>query len=233
MMKPRRVASMEHGVGSKPFIRTAVLICNGQPVRRSVMMRLVHAADLIVAADGGANVARRYGITPAVIIGDLDSIAPATKRHFRRSEIIRVRRQDNTDLEKALDHLVSLKVRDVTIVGITGRRIDFTLANLSVLWKYSAHVEWRVAGDDWYAVPVRATRRVRARRGTTVSLIPYGPCSGITLRGLKYPLVNGVLHIGEVAVSNVVSTSNFSVRRKRGKLLLVVLEPYRSGRSTR
>jgi thiamine pyrophosphokinase len=223
---------MGYGVRGKHSTRTALLICNGQPVRRSVLTRLVRSADLIVAADGGANMARRSGISPDVIIGDLDSIAPATKRHFRHSVIIHVRRQDNTDLEKALDYLVSLKVRDVTIVGLTGRRMDFTLANLSVLWKYAPHLEWRVAGDDWYAVPVRGRLRIRARIGTTVSLIPYGPCSGITLAGLKYPLVNGALRIGEVAVSNSVRRSIFSVQLKRGKLLLIVLEPYRSGPAT-
>jgi thiamine pyrophosphokinase len=205
--------------------RSALLICNGEPPKRSLLTRLARHADLVVAADGGANQARRLGVIPDVIIGDLDSIAPATERHFRRVPTVRVPRQDNTDLEKALDYLTSLGVSKVTIVGCTGRRMDFTLANLSVLWRYSRVFSWCVAGDDWYALPVGTHRNVEATRGTTVSLIPFGTCRGITLRGLHYPMVDGALRIGEVAVSNVVRSSPFSVKMKSGKLLLIILEP--------
>jgi thiamine pyrophosphokinase len=207
--------------------RTALLICNGEPPGRSLMKRLSHHVDLVVAADGGANQARRCGVTPDVIIGDLDSITTSTKRYFQDSLILRVPRQDNTDLEKALDLLVCIGARQVTIVGCTGRRMDFTLANLSVLWRYSRALEWRVAGDDWYAVPVEAHRSVRATEGATVSLVPFGACNGITLKGLHYPMVDGTLRIGQVAVSNVVHSSPFSVKVKRGKLLLIVLETFR------
>jgi thiamine pyrophosphokinase len=212
--------------GERPS-RSALLICNGEPPKRPLLKRLARHANLVVAADGGANQARRLGVTPDVIIGDLDSITPATERHFKRVPTVRVPRQDNTDLEKALDYLTSQGVSEVTIVGCTGRRMDFTLANLSVLWRYSRSLSWCVAGDDWYALPVGAHRNVEATRGTTVSLVPFGACRGITLRGLHYPMVDGTLRIGQVAVSNVVRSSPFSVKMKSGKLLLIILEPLR------
>ncbi|MRR37824.1 hypothetical protein EG829_24885, partial [bacterium] len=56
-----------------------------------------------------------------------------------------------------------------------------------------------------------------------VSLVPFGPCGGITLRGLRYPLTNASMKVGEIAVSNVVVRSPFSVTVRRGRLLIIVI----------
>jgi thiamine pyrophosphokinase len=201
---------------------SALLICNGEPLSRALARRLARASDLIVAADGGANAARAIGLTPDVIIGDLDSVSAATLRVFRHSLILKLSRQDNTDLEKALDFLAARHCRAVTILGATGRRMDFTIGNFSALWKYSSLLDLRVVGKGWYAVPVGRRRSIRAPRGTTVSLIPFGPCEGITLRGLRYPLTNASMRVGDTGLSNVVVKSPFRVQVRRGPMLLLV-----------
>lgn len=179
---------------------------------------------MLVAADGGANVALSAGLRPDVIVGDLDSITPAARRAFAGSLVLRMKRQDNTDLEKALDFIASQGIREAVVAGATGRRLDFTLANLSVAWLYARRIRIRFAGDGWEAFPLDAFTRVNARRGTIVSLIPFSRCSGITLRGLRYPLTNATLSGGAVAVSNVVARNPFTVRLGRGRMLLVLLE---------
>jgi thiamine pyrophosphokinase len=199
-----------------------LLLCNGEAPSRALVRRLAGRAGMIVAADGGANTARACGIVPDVIIGDLDSLSSATRRQFRQSTVLFVGRQDNTDLEKALDYVAAHGAREVVIAGATGRRIDFTLANFAVAWNYTPALEIRYAGDGWGAIPVVNGAVVRARVGTTVSLIPFGACNGVTLKGLEYPLRNASLRIGEVGVSNVVRSSPFTVRVRRGKVLLVV-----------
>jgi thiamine pyrophosphokinase len=199
------------------------ILCNGEPPSRVLVRRLAREADLIVAADGGANVARAYGVVPGIIIGDLDSVSKATRRHFRSSVILYVGRQDNTDLEKALDYVAARGARKVVIAGATGKRIDFTLGNLAVVWNYTAFMDIRFAGDGWSAVPVGKRVDVRAHVGTAVSLIPFGPCEGVTLKGLEYSLTNASMGIGEVGVSNVVRSSPCTVTVRRGKMLLIVL----------
>jgi len=212
----------------KKDLNQAFLICNGEPPSRRLARRLAAESGYIVAADGGANLARQLGIRPRAIIGDLDSIKPATKRYFASSLILRVRRQDNTDLEKGLDFIVAQGYRKVVIAGATGRRIDFTLANLSVLWRYIDRLVVEVVGDGWRALPVSGRSVIRARRGTTVSIIPFGMCQGVTLRGLKYPLKDALLRVGCVGVSNVVVDSPFSVEVKKGGLLMLILDQRRS-----
>ena len=201
-----------------------LVIGNGEPPSRALTRRLARESGYVVAADGGANVARRYGIRPDVIIGDLDSITQSTRRHFVAATVLHVARQDNTDLEKALDFVLAQGIRQVTITGVDGRRTDFTLANLSILWRYAIRAHLTVAAEGWNAYPVTGKFHGRARRGTTVSIIPFGRCSGVTLRGLRYPLRNATLRVGEIGVSNVVVRSRFSVSVKKGHLLVFVLD---------
>lgn len=203
---------------------SALIICNGEPPARRLARKLATRADLIVAADGGANAARRLGVRPDVIIGDMDSISKTTRWFFSSSTFILVKRQDNTDLEKALDYLQDQRIKNVTIFGATGGRIDFTLGNLAVLWNYTRSMNITMVGDDWQAFPIVLTKRIVAKVGTTVSLIPFGICSGVTLRGLQYPLTDATMKVGEIGVSNVVKQSPFSVTVRRGKMMVFIMD---------
>jgi thiamine pyrophosphokinase len=200
-----------------------LLICNGEPPSRRLARNLARQHKIVIAADGGANIARRNGICPNVIIGDLDSVKLSTLKAFKHVRLVHVARQDNTDLEKALDFIVKEGYVGATVIGATGKRLDFTLGNLSSIWRYATAVDLLFVGDGWHAMPVGRSRTVTARAGTTVSLIPFGPCSGITLNGLKYPLRNANMRVGDIAVSNVVRKSPFTVRVRKGNMLLIIL----------
>jgi thiamine pyrophosphokinase len=202
---------------------SALILCNGERPSKRLLVKLAREADLVIAADGGANVARWAGITPDVIIGDLDSIRAATRKQFASSLVIHMTRQDNTDLEKALDFLVARGVREAVVVAATGQRLDFTLGNLSVIWAYGGRIRLVFRDDAFTALPVGRSLRVHARPGTTVSLIPFGDCSGITLAGLRYPLSGARMRVGDIGVSNVVQRSPFTVRVQKGHMLLVLL----------
>ena len=202
---------------------TTLLVCNGEPPSRGLLRRMLRRADRLVAADGGANAVRANGLKPDLILGDLDSVTPATRRAFAKVPTIRIPSQDNTDLEKALDHCAAEGDTAMIIAGATGRRLDMTLANLSVGWHYLPEMDICFVGEDWYAVPINGPRTFVAPVGTTVSLIPFGSCSGVTLRGLRFPLVEGTLRTGDVAVSNVARARQFSVSVRHGRLLVVVL----------
>jgi thiamine pyrophosphokinase len=201
-----------------------LVICNGASPSRRLVRGLAALADRVIAADGGANTARARGVRLDAIIGDLDSVLPSTLRHFRTSAVLRVARQDNTDLEKVLDVLAREGYKDVVVIGAEGGRLDFTLANLAVLWKYVNRLGVTFRGDGWQAKPVGRTLVGTAVRGTTASLIPFGRCSGITLRGFRYGLTSAAMGAGDVGVSNVVVASPFSIRVRKGRMLLILLD---------
>jgi thiamine pyrophosphokinase len=206
--------------------KRALVICNGEAPSRKLAQQLARNVDVIVAADGGANVVRELGIRPQFIIGDLDSITTTTRRFFSPSTFIRVSRQDNTDFEKALALLLELKITRATIIAATGERLDHTLGNLSVIWNYTKDIEIEIVGDGFVALPIMKKKTIAAKKGTTVSLAPFGVCSGITLKGLFYALTNATMKVGEIGVSNVVAKSPFTVEVKKGKMLMIVLADY-------
>jgi thiamine pyrophosphokinase len=212
---------------AKRHPQRALLICNGEHPSRSLARRLARQCNFTVAADGGANIARKLGLTPDLIIGDLDSITRATRRFFSSTTVIRVARQDNTDLEKALDHIVTMpSLGEVVIIGATGHRLDHTIGNLVVLSQYVRRLRPVACGDGWHAFPVRSGEKIHASVGTTVSLVPLNDCRGVTLKGLKYPLRDAPLRAGQVAVSNLVHRSPFIVTLRQGKMLAFVLEEF-------
>jgi len=209
----------------------ALILCNGEPPAGPLCRRLARAADLIVAADGGANTARTLGIQPDVIIGDLDSVSQSTLRFFSTARTLRVRRQDNTDLEKALDYLTQRGTTNVSILGATGGRIDFTLGNLSVMFNYLSSFAITVYGNNWKAIPVLGKVREDAQKGAIVSLMPFGSCSGVSITGVKYPLHRATMKAGMIGVSNVVLRPRCTVQVQKGRMLLIVFDkPLRSSR---
>ena len=202
----------------------AFLLCNGEPPSKKLCTHLLHDSRLFIAADGGANAARAMGLRPDVIIGDFDSISSATKTFFNTALILHVGRQDNTDMEKALDFCVDQHLSRVIVAGVTGGRIDMTLGNMSALWKYVGRLDLVVCGDGWVGFPVVGLARIAVRPGATVSLIPFGEIRGVSLKGLKYSLNGATLKPGDVAVSNTATGHGFSVDVARGKVLVIVFD---------
>jgi len=56
------------------FSKRIIIFANGDLPNPEKARALIHADDLIIAADGGTRHALALGLTPNVIIGDLDSL---------------------------------------------------------------------------------------------------------------------------------------------------------------
>ncbi len=203
----------------------ALVICNGDVLSKAKIAAFLREKPFIVCADGGANKARLLGIHPHAIIGDLDSISSRTRKHFSRVETIHIADQDSTDLEKALDFLLKLLVTSATVVGATGGRPDHSLANLSILKKYHKRIRLLFC-DPYCDIRIIDGKIVfEAIVGSVISLMPLDRCEGIHTIGLKYPLDNESLELGErEGTSNVVSSSPVQITVKKGCLLMFVVK---------
>jgi thiamine pyrophosphokinase len=202
----------------------ALVICNGEMPSRKILSEVLKENPFIVCADGGANKARLFGIVPHCIIGDLDSISDETRRAFHGVRTIHNSDQYSTDLEKALDFVLKEKIRKAVIIGATGRRPDHTMSNFSILKKY--HTKLDLMLKDSYCDIRLISRKIsfEAKRGQIISLSPLGKCSGITTRGLKFPLHNEALELGvREGESNAAVSSPVEISVKKGSLLLFIV----------
>lgn len=203
----------------------ALVVGNGEPPSPALLAQLMAGQPLLLCADGGANTARRCGYRPDYVVGDLDSVAPEVTRDLPPGRAVRIDADDTgTDLQKVLRHAVSLGVTEAVLTGVTGRRTDHTLWNLSLLKAFADRLRLRVT-DDYchiYLIPRRV--RFAAQPGQKVSLCPLGgPVRGVWTAGLRWQLAGAALVPGERdGISNEVVDSPVTVQALDGDLLLVV-----------
>lgn len=199
-----------------------LLIGNGECPSPTLLQQLAAQVNFILAADGGAQKAAEAGIMPDKIIGDFDSLS--TRHAWPKEKLLRIPRQDNTDLEKALDYLQDNHFTAVTIVGGTGGRWDFSIGNFLSVFPYLQQMDICFVADGWKIYPLIKPAQKTVRPGTRVSLIPVSPCQNVTLKGLKYPLENARLELGRTGrtLSNLSVQTQISVHFTNGYLLLYI-----------
>ncbi|HPI73972.1 MAG TPA: thiamine diphosphokinase [bacterium] len=203
--------------------RPALIIANGELPDLERWSDLLQQNPLLVAADGGAERLTAHGLTPHVVIGDLDSFSSVDALCLSGARIIRITDQETTDLEKALDYLLKWGCSRVTVLAATGLRSDHTLANFSILLKYHRRMDirFRDAFSEISVVERECTLVIAT--GTTVSLIPMEPCIGVTTTGLRWNLRQATLAPGvRESISNRVISSPAVIRIDRGRSLLFV-----------
>jgi len=190
----------------------------------------------IVAADGGLARARTLGLRPDVLVGDLDSLAPALLAGVE-AEGIPVKRartdKDESDAELALLEAMARGATRITVLGaFGGPRLDHALANLWLLAHPAlapAAVILLDAGSRAFLVQApgaggeAVTRALPGPDGATITLLPFGgDVVGITTRGLAYPLRDEPLTVGPArGLSNVRTSADAAVTVRAGRLLVV------------
>jgi thiamine pyrophosphokinase len=204
-----------------------VIVANAPELDAAPYAAQIRAADLLIAADGGALVLLRLDVLPELVIGDLDSLDEASQAGLagRGVELRRFpRAKDETDLELALTEAVERGATTIDILGALGGRWDHTFANVALL-ALPALVGRRVRllADQQELFLVRDTATIDGKPGDTVSLLPLSAeVRGVTTRGLLYPLADATLRYEQArGVSNVLIEPPGSVELSAGLLLVV------------
>ncbi len=209
----------------------AVIVANGEIQDLATARTLIDSDTCLVAADGGSRHCRVLGLTPQVLIGDLDSTSPADLAALEAAGtriIWHPTHKDKTDLELALLWVLEQGIQDIVVLAALGGRWDQTLANL-LLPTLPAFQNARIRLIDGKqqiaAVRGPGTLTLTGQPGDTVSLIPVGGAAiGVTLTGLEYPLTNATIQLGStLGISNVMLTDTASVELREGRLICTTI----------
>jgi thiamine pyrophosphokinase len=207
--------------------RRALLFANGSLPDPAAARCLIGSDDLVLAADGGTRHALTLGLSPAAVIGDLDSLSAADRPRLEAAgtRLIEHRRdKDETDLELALDFAAEQGCAAIVIVAALGGRLDQTLANLALLTapRFST-LDLRLDDGVEEAFFVRQRGRIQGRPGDLVSLLPWGgPASGVVTEGLRWPLRAESLYPERTrGVSNELLAETATVSLTAGLLLVI------------
>jgi thiamine pyrophosphokinase len=191
-----------------------LVIANGAPPKGEEIAYFRRKGyDTLLAADGGAEAARRLDLTPDYIVGDFDSVSDETLERFRgASEIVHVAEQDSTDVEKCFRFALERGAKRAVVFGAFGDRLDHSLANVSHILKYRHSLRATIASGKSALSTVDGVGKFPSRAGETISLFAFNPAVRVTTVGLEYPLDKEPLAFGSrESVSNVVVGDEFRV----------------------
>ena len=206
----------------------AVVFVNGDIADYAALARWLHKDDYLIAADGGARHMEILGLSPAVIVGDLDSIDSALLLRMQEEGADVEQHpaaKDATDLELAIARAVRDGATEILLLGAVGGRLDQTIANLLILAQKNWAVPLTIAEGDQLARVLRGRQSVTLSgpTGGYVSAVALSEeVTGVTYRGLEYPLENATLRLGSTrGVSNTMLSSPAQVSIESGILLVI------------
>jgi thiamine pyrophosphokinase len=207
--------------------KRAVIFANGKMADWNAAEGLILADDLLIAADGGAKVARKLGFTPQVLIGDLDSHSAREVKRLENGGTRVIRYpvdKDETDLELALEFALGEGAGEILILAPFGGRLDQILGNLSLLNRKDLRgiqVRMDDGRDELTLIHSKAT--ILGAAGDIISLIPLGgEAVGVTTRGLQFPLENETLYPQKTrGISNRMTGVSAVVSLETGALICI------------
>ena len=188
--------------------------------------------DCILAADRGLEFCFRNRIRPDRIVGDFDSIDPEIIRQYEEQKEIPIRRfnpvKDTTDTAIAMELAVQLGSEEISFLGASGTRLDHTLSNIYNLNLLRERGIRGILVDAHNRVTLPQEHEIYLKReeqfGKYLSLFPFGrEVRGVTLEGVKYPLKEYTLTLGDggLSVSNEILADEAGIFYREGILILV------------
>ena len=207
------------------FPKRIIIFANGDLPDLEKARILLRDDDFIIAADGGTRHALALGLTPNVIVGDLDSLPSNFEPSTFNGEIILYPKDKNeTDLELAIQHALTLNSQEIIILAALGGRLDQTLGNVALISDLRpSTLDLRLDDGLEEVFFCRDTCEINGTPNDLVSLIPWqGEVIGIVTSGLKWPLQNETLYPHKTrGISNEMIGETAAVQIKSGLLLIV------------
>lgn len=178
-----------------------VCLVGGARVDADLISLILPMVARFIAVDSGADVLIAAGITPAAVIGDMDSISDDARAAFG-AVLHHIPEQDTTDFEKALSRVAAPMV---VALGFTGGRMDHTLAVLNVIARYADRAVILADSTDVCFLAKQGITSVMAPSGTRMSLMPLSECR-VSVTGLRWSFTDRVMHpVGFISSSNEVA----------------------------
>lgn len=215
---------------------TVVVVTGSEPLDPLAVAALP-ANAIIIAADGGLDHALAAGLRPAGLVGDLDSIT-ATGLAWAEEHATVERhdpRKDQTDTELALAMAIDLNPARLVLLAGGGDRLDHTLGALGALG-HPTLTSIPVIEGWWGRQRIRVLHGPGRAQfddltpGSQLSVLAaHGPCEGVTLTGVEWPLENHQLDpLVGLGISNSAAGSTVSISLLLG-IVTVFLAPFDAG----
>jgi thiamine pyrophosphokinase len=185
------------------------------------------------AADSGLIAAEEAGITPSLVVGDMDSLDGSRLSAYPPQSVMRYPRdKDYTDTELALREVIKKGCDEVWIIGGGGGRVDHLFGIHSLFERAVFPRRWITDSADIFCIDADAdadsahnevSRRLALNACVSVFPIGSGPWKAES-KGLKWPLAGLPWDRGFFGLSNVAVDGDFSITAQAGRFMVIM--PY-------
>ncbi len=196
--------------------RSALILLNGELPNPS-RVRAMARGRFLICCDGGSRHAAALGLTPRLIIGDMDSL-PRRRVALKRATFLCDFDENASDFEKALRFLSRRGFLEAWVAGAAGGKLDHLLVNLALMEKYSSRMRLHLLGDLEASLLHKGRHTFNCGRGQRVSLLPAGKTAVVTAAGLRYPLKRFPLERGSRGLGNQAVSNRVRIRLHSGRL---------------
>jgi thiamine pyrophosphokinase len=197
----------------------ALLLAAGQLRVTPRVLEMARAADLVIAADGGARHAASLGIQVDAWVGDFDSSddlqLTAPRLEFSKEK-------DATDLELALREAKTRGATRAVVIGAFGGRFDHALA-IALLAARETKRGFSLQLESGFETGwvIKDNLELNLEPDHTFSVLALEPCTGLSIAGAKWNLESVALEVGSsLGISNE-ARGAVKLRLERGLALVI------------
>ena len=207
-------------------MKKALLFINGEPPKEFPNLS---DYELIACTDGAFHYLRELNFPLEkldFISGDFDSHSndqEILQSKVHGFEIIETPDQNKTDFHKALELILAKGFENIDVYGGSGGEQDHFLGNLSVAFAFKDKVNLRFFDEysSYYFIPKNFS--ISDVKGKMISLMPFPIAKNIETKGLKWPLHQEDLMLGErIGTRNIAENKDVTIKYNQGDLLIFV-----------
>lgn len=173
------------------------VVLNGEVNMDLNMFSMRENIDFWIAVDGGYNHLKKFGITPDILIGDMDS----AKNVDFSGEIIKFDPvKDETDFELTIKHIkTNYNTAKIHVVGISSnKRLEHLIANIKLI---EDNMTYYTKFNKIFKV--NSNTNVYREDNEQFSIFTHSRINNLSIKGSKYDVTNV-----DITAQDVIGISN-------------------------
>lgn len=201
------------------------VIIGSVPDQDAELLKTYTENAYVICADGGYDIAVKYGIPINLVVGDFDSSEKEPPKGIET--IVLPSHKDDTDTMFAIKEGFQRGYHEFVLLGVLGgQRFDHSIANLSALHYIATHGGNGLIVDRNMQIFLLVSGRLvlTQMEKALISVFPFGcPYCTVTYYGLEYPLTKHPLYANDpLGVSNHILAERAEVILHDGNALIIV-----------
>ena len=203
-------------------VENVLIVGSGEDFKLEKVKSIALQSQLIIAGDGGANVLFKIGISPDILIGDMDSISSQVLDGVSKEcEIFKYpQEKDYSDLQLCIKKALEYNPKKIVLAAVTGTYIDHTLANLINLFSVTnvdVKIEIVTSNSSIFSITPDNPAKMLGMNGRRFSFFPIKPIIGLVMDGFYYHFSDNKLESWEYSLSNVINSNEAFLTFESGK----------------